>query len=333
MFKRSVETSANPDVTVVAGMGSLQVRGESESEVRLQAREEADETSLQRDGDAVVISLGSDGTLICPRGAAVTIERILGNLNVDDLTGPLTVGTVHGNAMLVEVAAVTLDEALGNLGARGVAGDLVADEVKGNARVHGVSGCLTLGQVAGNLTTDGAQDGMDVERVRGNVRLGPVLTAGSSYRVSASGNLTLILPPEPNLRLALRAAGHVSSQIPGLRLETTDDETRAMLGGGKGVVEADVQGNVVLGSPEAAEPFAADGRLAELGAQIEWQVHEAMASLAARLESKLGGLDPELTRQRIERASEEARRKAEQAAERARMRAERAERRWQRASG
>jgi hypothetical protein len=106
-----------------------------------------------------------------------------------------------------------------------------------------------------------------------------------------------------------------------------------MLGGGKGVVEADVQGNVVLGSPEAAEPFAADGRLAELGAQIEWQVHEAMASLAARLESKLGGLDPELTRQRIERASEEARRKAEQAAERARMRAERAERRWQRASG
>jgi hypothetical protein len=333
MVERKMETSATPHVTVDVCQGGLTVRGDAEGEIRLLAWDREDEVRLDRKGESVTVTIPGDGTLICPRGTTLTIDSVLGNLHVDGVTGSLALGTVHGNTTLVEVGPVALQVALGNLSAHGVAGDLTAQDVKGTAHVRDLEGQLKVQQVAGNLTADDLQGGLEAQRVRGNARLGPAFTAGETYRLSASGNLTLLLPADADLTLALRARGRVHAGVPGLDLETVDGETRATLGAGEGLVEADVRGSVMLRSVEPGEAFGLSAGLEELGAQIEWQVNDAMAELATRLESSLGRWDPEPMRRKIEEATEQARRKAEQAAERARMRAERAERRWQRASG
>lgn len=333
MLEQRIEASAAPDVKVETCTGNLRVKSGEEGEIRLLRREGDEAASVDREGERLVITIPSDATLVCPPRTRLAIERALKNLTVERMVGPMTIGTVHGNTRLEDVGAVTVRAVSGNLTARGVSGDLAADDVKGNARLHGVSGRLALQRVAGNLTTEGAQGGVEVERVWGNVSLGPGLMPGSPYRVKASGNLTLVLPSEPNTRLSLRAAGRVRSDVPGLSLEQVDGEVEATLGDGEAAVEADVDGNVVVRSAGETEPFATGAGLAELGAQIEWQVNEAMADLAARLESRLGSVEPDRVRRRVEKATEQARRKAEQAAERARMRAEKAERRWQRASG
>ena len=187
--------------------------------------------------------------------------------------------------------------------------------------------------MAGNLMAEELHGGLEADGVRGNARLGPAFAPSATYRVSASGNLTLVLPAEANVRLALRAAGRIRSDVPGLDLETVDGETRGTLGAGGALVEAEARGNVMLRPLELGETFGIEAGLEDLGARIEWQVNDAMAELATRLEGSLGRWDPEPMRRKIQEAAEQARRKAEQAAERARMRAERAERRWQRASG
>jgi hypothetical protein len=328
-----MEVSATPHVTVEACEGSLTVRGEGDREIRLMVKAKEDEVRLEREGEKVTLTIPDDGTLVCPHGTVLTVERAKGNLYVEGITGSLTLATAHGNVTLEDVGTVASDKTLGNLRARGVAGDLIGQDVKGNARVREVQGQLLLHEVAGNLVVEELEGGLQAQKVRGNVRLGPPFAPGSTYRADASGNLTLLLPPDADVKLVLRTAGRVRSTLPGLSLETVGDETRGTLRAGASLVEANARGNLTLRPLEPGEALEGEAGLEQLGAQIEWQVSEAMAALTTRLESSLGRLDPEPIQRKVQEATEQARRKAEQAAERARMRAERAERRWRRASG
>lgn len=369
MVERKMETSAAPDVVVESCLGNLKVRGDATGEVRVLVEETEDELQFRRRGETVSVALPEDGTLVCPPGTHLTVKEVLGNLRVDGVTGELEVGTASANAAFTGTGPVTLQQLAGNLAVKGliggltaqeikgnaaldrtagtvalqrVAGNLTAEdaegeltvqEIKGNARVRYVEGKLTLRDVSGNLSADGLQGGLEAERVRGNVRLGPPFTPDATYRVEANGNLMLTLPPDADLSLSLRAAGRVHSSVPGLSLEADGQRFSAVLGSGGSRIEARVKGNVTVRSLEPGESSEVGAGLDELGAQIEWQVHEAVAELTTRLESSLGRFDGEAVRRRVTEATEQARRKAERAAERARMRAERAERRWRRASG
>jgi phage baseplate assembly protein gpV len=337
MFKRTIELSETPHITVRECRGGLTVRGENDRQMTLMVRDGDGAVDLEQEGENVSFSAAADCTLICPAGTVLTVERALGNLRVEGVKGPIDTRVIHGNATLRTVGQVSLGETLGNLSAREVSGTFKAGDVKGNARVRGVKGRLTLAEVGGNLTTEemegGLEAGLGGGTVRGNVQLGPPFSPGTAYRVSANGNMTVWLPADASIRVAVRAEGKVHSRVPGLALEREGGEVRGGLGDGEAMLEADVRGNVSLRPARMGEPSEADPGLEDLGAQIEWQVNEALATMATRLEASLGRVDAEAVTRRVERVAEEARRKAERAAEQARLRAERAERRWQRASG
>jgi len=333
MVEKSLETSETPHVTVETCLGNLTVRGEGEREIRLLVHEHMDEVRLDRQGETLTVTFPEDGTLVCPPKTTLTIEQVQGNLMVDGVHGTLAIGAIHGNGTLSDVGHVAFEEALGNLKVRAVAGDLHGEVVRGNARVHGVNGRLRLGEVAGNLVTAEIGGDMDVTKVRGNARLGPGFVAGSTYRVNASGNVTVMVEPGAAVRMTFRADGRVRSHVDGLVLETFNGQTSGVLGAGEAAVDAEVRGNVTVRSFDAEERHGMSAALEELGVQIEWQVNQAMAELATQLERNLSRVDGEAVRQRVDAATEQARRKAEQAAERARIRAERAERRWRRATG
>ena len=337
MFNQTIETSAAPHVTVVESTASLVVRGVDQERITIQVQGGNDDVRLEREGEDVTLSAGSDCTLICPRNTTLTIHAVQGNLRVVGVEGPVTVGTVHGNLDLRTVGLTRVEQAFGNLRVRRVLEDLHAEITRGNARVHGAKGLLSLGQVDGNLTVEGARAGLAAGQVRGNVRLGPPFSPGATYRLSADGNLALRLPSDASIRLTLDARGGVRSLLPDLVLEEEGDRARAVLGSGEAGLEAQVGGRVSLRPLEPeygpAEGFDFMPDLEGLGAQIEARVAQAMAEMEARLGESLGRIDGEHVRRRIDRSSEQFRRTAEREAERARLRAERAERRWQRASG
>ncbi|MGD2176648.1 MAG: hypothetical protein PVG71_02385 [Anaerolineae bacterium] len=333
MFERTIETSATPHVTIDECLGNLTVRGEPEKQITLLVPDKDNEVAWKREGETLTLTIPASGTLICPSGTTLTAKSVLGNLRVERVKGPVVIGVVHGNATLRGVGPVSLEGALGNLTVHHVAGRLEGQDVKGNTRVRGVDDQLTLGEVAGNLVAEGLEGGLAARTVRGNVRLGPPFHPDAVYRLNAYGNLTVLLPPDASLRLALRAGDRVRSRIPGLALETVDGESRGTLGTGGADLDADVKGSVTLQPSELNERVDVGAGWDELGARIEWQVNHALARMATYLEESLGHVDGEQVRRRVDRATERARRKAEQAAERARMRAEHAERRWQRASG
>lgn len=332
MFEQTIETSATPHITITECLGNLVVLGSEERRITLRLRNGADDVTLEREGETLTLVARAGCRLTCPPGTTLTVRTVTGNLRVEGVESTVAIGTVHGNVDLRGVGPTTLEQVFSNLNVRKVAGNLEAQITRGNARLRRVEGPLSLGQVDGNLVAEGLQGGLAAEQVRGNVRLGPPFSPGLTYRLSANGNLTVRLPADASLRLALRAAGRVRSRVPGLVLEKAEGETRGILGAGEASLEAQVGGNVYLRPVEGFEfDFMAD--LEGLGAQIEAHIAEAMAELDTRLEESLSRIDSEGIRHRVERAAERVRRQAEREAERARLRAERAERRWRRASG
>jgi hypothetical protein len=337
MWKQSIASSETPDIFVRECLGSLTVRGRSVKEITLIVADGDQVSNLERGAETVSFSAAADCTLICPLGTALRAERVLGNVRIEDVKGTIDAQVIHGNASLRAVGPVSLGKVLGNLSVYAVAGDLKAGEVKGNTRVRGVTGVLTLTEIGGNLRIGGVVDGLEAGHeagtVRGNVQLGPPFSPQRTYRVNTRGNLIVRVPGDASLRIAVRARGNVDSDVPGLSLEREGEDVRGSVGGGRATLDADVWGNVSLRPVEAVDPFEAEASLEDLGAEIERQVNEALATMATRLEASLGRVDVESGSRRVEQATEKARREAERAAERARLRAERAERRWQRASG
>ena len=356
MFEQTIETSATPHITVTECLGNLVVRGTEEPQITLRLRGEADGPTaavgviIDQEGETFTITARADCILTCPRDTTLIISVVQGNLKVERVEKPIAVETVHGNVTLQAVGPTALKQTFGNLSAGQVVGDLHAQITRGNARVRQVEGSLSLDQVDGNLAAEGLQGGLAAKQVRGKVRLRPPFSPGMTYRLNANGNLTVRLPADASLRLALRAGGGVRSNLPDLTLEEVDGETRGVLGAGEASLEVQVGGRISLRPLEPEEgvaeelsfDFVAD--LEGLGAQIEASIAGAMAEMEVRLEESLGRLDVEKIRlgaeqakaralRKAERAAEKVRRTAEREAERARLRAERAERRWQRASG
>jgi len=318
MFEQTVETSATPHITVTECTGNLVVQGSEERRITIRVQGGAKDTGMERKGETFTLAARANCRLACPPATTLTVGTAGGRLKVEGVEGPVAIGNAYGNVDLRDVGSAALEQVFGNLSAH---------------------------QVAGSL---------EVERVQGNVRLGPPFSPGATYRLNASGNLTVRLPADASLRLALRAGGGVRSRVPGLALEEVEGKTQGVLGAGEARLEAQVGGRVSLwpleaeGVPPEALEFNFVADLEGLGAQIEAHVAKTMAEVEARLAESLGRIDSEEVRRRAERATERAterarreaeraaeqvRRAAEREAERARLRAEQAERRWRRASG
>jgi hypothetical protein len=351
MIEQRFETSATPHITVTECLDNLVVRGSEERRVTMRVQGDTDDVTLERAGETFTLQVRADCFLTCPPDTTIAVESVRGNLQVEEVKGPVTAGTAHGNVDLSAVGPTALEQVSGNLRVRQAQGDLRAQTVKGNARVHQVEGSLSLDHVDGNLEAAGLQGGLVAEQVRGNVRLGPPFSPGMTYRLNIHGNLTLSLPAESSLRLSLQAGGNLVSHVPGLVLEKTNGETTGALGAGEAILEAQAKGNVSLRLPEWGEGMAAEAPfgagwgwpweegpaagipfdfvadLEGLEEQIETRIGEAMAEMNARLEESLGRISDERLREQArrqaERAMERARRAAERATERARRRAER----------
>jgi hypothetical protein len=350
MFKQTFETSATPHITVNECLGNLTVRGSEERQLTVRVQGSDDDVVLEQVGETFTLSTRANCLLACPPETTLTVDAVMGNLQVNGVEGPVTVSAIHGNVQLRDVGPTAREKTFGNLRAHYVEGDLKAQITRGKVRVSQVEGSLTVDQVDGNLVVEGLQGGLTTEQVRGNIRLESLFPPEQTYRLYANGNLTVYVPMDASLRMTLQADGGIRSNLPDLTLEEKDAKLEGILGDGAASLEAEVNGRISLRPIESDEmmeegasfDFVAD--LEGLGTQIESRITEAMAEMEVRLEESLGRIDSEQIRMQMEQAKEQALRKTEHAAEkarkvaereaeRARMRAERAERRWQRASG
>jgi hypothetical protein len=282
MFEQTIETSGTPQVTITNCAKNLLVQGKDGAQVTIRVDGEADDLTLEQEGETLTLSTREDCKITCPAGSTLTVQTCRGNAKIDGVASTIALETVHGNLTLKDVGptefsrvdgnlyvrdvngvlrgkavggnarirdvegACILEKINGNLRVRDVDGDLQTETVGGNAQVADVRGQYAVKKVGGNLTFDEVQGGVTAERVGGNARVKPPFASGTAYQISAGGNLDIRIPENASLSLALRAGGGVHSKIAGLALEKADGEMTGILGDGEASLEAKAGGSISL---------------------------------------------------------------------------------------
>lgn len=317
-------TSDAPHLTIARCSADLVIVGDSERQVVVMGDE--DEIHVERQGESFTITANDDCDVHCPPGASVTIRQVNGDLQVQEIGGPLAIEMVSGDAELRNVGPTTLQQVNGDLEVRHVKGNVRIQSVNGDAKLRQVSGLIVLESVQGDLAARDLEGGATVKGVNGDVSLSTVLAEGASYQFEARGDISAkVEVGSGGARLTLEGCC-IHCRLP---LEFTERSSRRMVGTlGEGKAELILKAKGDLAISERGESWGPAAEMEFESAMESWaqQFEAQMADMQRKLEERLAHIpfvDSEHVSRRAQEAAERARRQAERAAERARARAER----------
>jgi len=338
MSQQRYATSPTPHITVELCGGDLSITGTPGSEVTFSF--DADDGHVQREGETLRLTSGSDCAITCPPASSITVQHVGGDFSAVDLSGTLAVEQVGGDVSLRGAGVVTLQSVSSDLSARDISGDLRINRVGSDLEVRRVDGQLIVANVGGDLSARSLTGGAEISQVGGDASIETDLSAGKTYRVHAGGDLTLRLPPDASARFSLRAGGEIDNRIEFAEWTGNPRSGQGSIGSGEAQVELSAGGDLMLLPTRSDADF--NFNFDAIGSQIEVKMgqfeHELEAKMselneqiarmaamgAADLESRLRRVDVEGIGRKVERAAEHVRQRAERAAERARHQAERA---------
>jgi DUF4097 and DUF4098 domain-containing protein YvlB len=143
-----------------------------------------DDADVTRDGSLLEVRIRSNASLYVPAGVTIEIIEASGNLELRDLTAPVTLDKVKGNLRASKVGAINIRERAGN----------VRLEHAGAVEVERVSGSLTIedarsvraSQIDGEVECGIIGGPIAIERVAGGARLYEVRGKITSHLVAGS---------------------------------------------------------------------------------------------------------------------------------------------------
>jgi hypothetical protein len=361
MAKERIEVGKAPQLILGSCEGDLVVHAWGEPALLLKGDCSVEES----DKGYRIISRGTL-RLTVPAEASLLVEEVAGDLVVKGLKGNVEIGSVRGDAILVEVGPANLVEVHGDLVTRGgqalslgsvhgdvaarrvgglaaktIYGDLVLRRAAGPVMVEEAAGDVVLRGVEGNVTVSRAHRDVNlgmlagevkVGRADGDVRLRGPLVVGD-HALAAHGDVVLRWPV--NTPLQLVAAGrHIENRLPLQDVVEKDGRLTARIGEGGPQLTLSTDGRVIL---KAADPvdekwdFAFDEGEFEFAAAMEgFEVDKIAARVEAEVNSHLArvarDIEARFGPEFGQRMAEKVTRQAERAAERAERAAERARR-------
>lgn len=340
MGQKSVSTSLNPEVSIQAVHGNLQVKGWDRPEVLLRYSADDGQIVLEEQADSLQISAHSDCVVRLPQEATIHVEVINGNARFKLLEGRLHIQRVAGSLDLRNIESAQIETVEGNLLAKGLTGSLQVVRVQGNAIARDIHGLCELKQVGGNIDLRDTEEDIRASAA-GNVRVRLCLLSGQDYRVQAGGNLHCTVPLEANLKADLVSqARRIQLHLPEGKSTLAEAEHSLVLGDGTANMSLEAKGSILFTCQESiwieedeiqdeldeafAEFSANFGQ--DVSDQIELEIEKQMGILneqLSRLEVMIGtsGMPPE--------EAERVMQRARYASERANLRAQEKMRRAQ----
>lgn len=182
MYEQTIDTSATPHIAIIECLGDLVVQGSDEAKIIVRVDGEADDLSIEREGETLTLDTRVGCQLMCPTGATFTARTVRGDLAVKGVNGPVTIGSVNGDATLRASGPATLEQVFGDLNAERINGRLQVQTVNGDTRVRQVEGEASLNTVHGNVVlrsvgstlVEQISGDLSARRVAGDLRVGQV---------------------------------------------------------------------------------------------------------------------------------------------------------------
>lgn len=205
--------SARPRLSVQSQSGTVEVRGWSRSQIRVQAEYDKARVEFDAAGSQVTVrtvhrrgSGEADYTISVPAGTAVEvngmsvdvdINGVCGPVNLNAISGDMQVRCIEGDGQIQTVSGdVSVSDSRGRIEIGTTSGEIDLRGARGPVTVHAVSGDITLADIAGNE--------VDAETVSGDVEYSGRILDGGRYRFAAhSGDVTVYTTGNPNASISV----------------------------------------------------------------------------------------------------------------------------------
>ena len=328
MSPRSLTTSAEPEVLVVAVYGNLNIEGWERAEILLQSNN--DETAvLRQEGQAIHVKTTGDCLLHLPFKAKLAVANVHGGARMKMVYSPIVTGRVLGSLAFDEVGAIQVESVYGELLARGIAGDIIIDQVLGNAWIEDVKGKCSLERVAGDLDVRSA--GGDVRAsASGDAHVHLVTFTGMSYVIEASGNIAFSVPGNIDAKVQISSRGNdITLNLPDGNRRLADRNHELTLGNGTASISLTASGSVTFrcgeaGTPGDQEASQAFARIAEdFSQKISGEVESQLETRMKILDEQMAHLSESITHAGVAPAeADRIMRRARESSERVNLRAQ-----------
>jgi DUF4097 and DUF4098 domain-containing protein YvlB len=225
----SLEAPGTVDLSLISG--SIQVTGWDRAEVKVFAVAEGD-ARLRFDAESNRVSLTVDDEsgrhrhhggearyeVSVPRGTALILEAVSGNITASGSDGEIEASSVSGQVQVTGgKRKVSVESVSGWVRASRISGNLRAESVSGDVRADSIGGNVDASSVSGNISLLGVQS-RDVrsETVSGNIHYIGTIEAGGNYDFeSHSGTLRLDIPRGSGARVSVETfSGDVDTNFP-----------------------------------------------------------------------------------------------------------------------
>lgn len=227
-----VEGKTRLEVDVING--SIELRGWDEAHIQVRTRSgELDKVDIKASGEVVNVrgsqvgigfiriplsGANVDLEIDLPRALEVEARTVNGKIEVEGLSGRLTLHAAHGG-LRVEgpVAEAVLETVNANIEFEGENSRVEARAVNGRIELKGVAGEVSANTMAGSIEVEaGAVSRVDLRTLSGSIELSAVLEPDARVHLKTySGNVKLELPEDTNAEFDVQSfSGRIENDLP-----------------------------------------------------------------------------------------------------------------------
>lgn len=201
--------------------GNLRVRGITSGDTTIDSDTEP---QLRRIDNRCEVLIAGNATVEVASGVALEILECAGNLDVEDIAVPLSLGRVRGNLRTRRLGAIAIRGEVGGNMTIEDAQALEGEQVNGNLRVEGARS-IKVRNVAGNADCGTIEGEVSFADVRGRLRVsvaGPVKASRVAGKLEVQGVASLNAESAGSKLKAVEVAGDVVIGKVGGRLSCDD---------------------------------------------------------------------------------------------------------------
>lgn len=359
MSKERHETGKAPILSIHCSR-DLRVRGWSESALLINGQSFSTEASEK----GYKINSDGDLSIMVPIGSLVSIENSAADLAIKNLEGELSIGSVGGDASLLNLGTVSIEHVSGDLSVKNLNGSFNANDISGDCvlrnifevklgTVHGdcaarnVNGMLTVDTVMGDFSLRTINGDVTIAKchrdanlrnvggvvtsmeVHGDVRLRGGL-AGGKHQISANGDIVVLWPSDTALVVEANAS-EIKNKLALLDMTEGKNTLSGRIGDDGPVLLLNAKGRIILkelSTPKDPWDQTSNGDYTfDLGfdlADLGEQISDEISAHMTAWSRRMEGDFGSKFSAKIEKKAQEAAAMAEKAATRAVRRAEKA---------
>lgn len=303
-MSKTINAGRTPRIEIESVSGDLSLVGWEGDDILIKA--DSDVMNVKQDGDQVRVSCDDDLSIRVPKGASVLISKIDGDASIRGVMGEIELKDITGDLSMRDVNSVAIGTVQSDFSLRGG---------KGSLFIRKADSDVSIRDVDGNVTLDSISDDLALRDVRGsvNANVGEDVVMyinpqpGNTYNVNAGDDILLVMPPKSNTTLTLNA-DEINVDWEGIENEEDATSREITLGDGSARISLSAGGDIRVSNRSDAGDSAEDfGNFAGMG--MDWS-----------------GFGERISR-RVEQATERANRKIEAANRRIEQKVRDAERR------